>query len=76
MNEEELCYRSATDLAQDIKARRISPLEVVDTFLARIERLNPNLNAYCTLTADAARAAAREAEAALMRGDRLGPLRN
>jgi aspartyl-tRNA(Asn)/glutamyl-tRNA(Gln) amidotransferase subunit A len=49
-------------------------VEVVDAVLARIERLNPTLNAYCTVTATAARAAAKEAEAAVMRGDPLGIL--
>lgn len=74
MNETDLCYRPATELARDIAARRLSPVEVVETFLARIERVNPVLNAYCTLTADRARAAAREAEAAVQRGEALGPL--
>jgi aspartyl-tRNA(Asn)/glutamyl-tRNA(Gln) amidotransferase subunit A len=74
MDEAELCYRPATELARDIATRRLSPAEVVDMFLERIERLNPRLNAYCTLTADEARAAAKRAEAAVMRGDGLGPL--
>jgi aspartyl-tRNA(Asn)/glutamyl-tRNA(Gln) amidotransferase subunit A len=52
----------------------VSPVEVVDAVLARIERLNPRLNAYCTITADAARAAAKEAEAAVMHGDAVGTL--
>jgi aspartyl-tRNA(Asn)/glutamyl-tRNA(Gln) amidotransferase subunit A len=46
----------------------------VDAFLGRIDRLNPALNAYCTVTADQARAAARRAEEAVMRGAALGPL--
>jgi aspartyl-tRNA(Asn)/glutamyl-tRNA(Gln) amidotransferase subunit A len=74
MNELELCYRPATELAQDIATKRLSPVEIVDAFLARIERLNPTLNAYCTVTADQARAAARRAEEAVMRGAALGPL--
>ena len=74
MNELELCFRPATELVQDIAAKRLSPVEIVDTFLARIERLNPTLNAYCTVTADQARAAARHAEEVVMRGAALGPL--
>ena len=74
MSEAEICYLPATELARDIAERRLSPVEVVETFLGRIERLNPVVNAYCTLTADQARAAAREAEAAVQRGDPLGPL--
>ena len=42
--------------------------------LARIEALNPRLNAFCLVAADAARAAAREAEIAVMKGEPLGPL--
>jgi len=45
----------------------VLPVEIVDALLARIERLNPLLNAYCTLTADTARHDARRAEAAVMR---------
>ena len=74
MNETELCFRPATELARDIAQKRLSPVEVVDAFLARIERLNPRLNAYCTVTADEARAAAKSAEAAIMQHQPLGPL--
>ncbi|HYB74565.1 MAG TPA: amidase [Candidatus Sulfotelmatobacter sp.] len=69
-----LCYMPATALAAAIRAKRLSPVEVVDAVLARIERLNPSLNAYCTVTAEAARASARAAEAAVMGGGPLGPL--
>ncbi|MBI3988932.1 MAG: amidase [candidate division NC10 bacterium] len=74
MPTDDLCYMPATEMAQAIRAKRVSPVEVIDAILARIERLNPGLNAYCTVTAEAARKAAREAEAAVLRGDPLGPL--
>jgi aspartyl-tRNA(Asn)/glutamyl-tRNA(Gln) amidotransferase subunit A len=70
----DLCYMPATDLAAAIRAKRVSPVEVTEAVLARIERVNPRLNAYCTVTAEAARAAAKVAEAAVMRGEPLGPL--
>jgi aspartyl-tRNA(Asn)/glutamyl-tRNA(Gln) amidotransferase subunit A len=70
----ELCYMPALELGEAIHAKKVSPVEVVDAVLARIERFNPQLNAYCTVTAAAARAAAKEAEAAVMRGDTLGLL--
>jgi len=70
----ELCYLPATQLVAAIRAKKVSPVEVVDAVLARIERLNPTLNAYCTLTVEAARSAAKEAEAAVMRGEVLGTL--
>ena len=70
----ELCYTPATELAGLIRAKKVSPVELTRAVLARIERLNPTLNAVCTLTAEQALAAAREAEDAVMRGRALGPL--
>ncbi len=70
----DLCYLPATELGVAIRTKQVSPVDVVDAMLARIERLNPRLNAYCTVAASAARAAAKEAEAAVMRGDALGTL--
>jgi Asp-tRNA(Asn)/Glu-tRNA(Gln) amidotransferase A subunit family amidase len=74
MDATELCYMPALELREAILAKEVSPVEVVDAVLARLERLNPMLNAYCTITAAAARAAAKEAEAAVMRGEVFGPL--
>jgi aspartyl-tRNA(Asn)/glutamyl-tRNA(Gln) amidotransferase subunit A len=74
MHAVELCYMPATELVAAIKAKQVSPVEVVDAVLARIERLNPQLNAYCTITAESARATAKEAEAAVMRGNTVGTL--
>jgi aspartyl-tRNA(Asn)/glutamyl-tRNA(Gln) amidotransferase subunit A len=74
MHTDDLAFVPATELAAAIRARKVSPVEVVEAVLARIDLLNPRLNAYCTVTADAARREARAAEAAVMRGDPLGPL--
>jgi Asp-tRNA(Asn)/Glu-tRNA(Gln) amidotransferase A subunit family amidase len=74
MADEELCFTSATDLASDIRAGKISPVEVVDAVLRRIERVNGRINAYCTVAAEAARGDARRAEAMVTRGEPLGPL--
>ncbi|HYJ19502.1 MAG TPA: amidase family protein, partial [Burkholderiales bacterium] len=74
MHNEELCFTPATELARMIRSKAVSPVEVAQAVLERIERLNPQLNAICTLTADSALAAARAAETAVMRGDNLGPL--
>jgi amidase len=74
MEPRELCYLSATQLAAAIRTKELSAIEVCDAILYRIGQLNPQLNAYCTVTAEAARAAAHEAEAAVMRGEALGPL--
>jgi aspartyl-tRNA(Asn)/glutamyl-tRNA(Gln) amidotransferase subunit A len=74
MHGDELTYLSAADLAAQIRQKQISPKEVVGAVLSRIERVNPRLNAYCAVTADAARTEACAAEASVLRGDRLGPL--
>jgi Asp-tRNA(Asn)/Glu-tRNA(Gln) amidotransferase A subunit family amidase len=72
---DDLCWLPASELAPAIKRRRISPVELVKAVLARIERLNPTLNAFVTITAEQALKDARAAERAVMKkGTRLGPL--
>src|ERR687886_2852449 len=71
---DEIIYSSATELARAIREKEVSSEEVVAAHLARIEEVNPKLNAVVHLTADAARARAREADAALARGESWGPL--
>jgi Asp-tRNA(Asn)/Glu-tRNA(Gln) amidotransferase A subunit family amidase len=70
----EPCDLPATELRRLVGARVLSPVELLDSCLARIARVNPAVNAMVSLDGDRARAAAREAEAAVMRGDALGPL--
>jgi len=74
MKELDICYLSAAEMAQAIKTRKLSPVEIMKAVLHRIEQLNPRVNAYCTIVADRALAQARAAEARVMRGDKLGPL--
>jgi Asp-tRNA(Asn)/Glu-tRNA(Gln) amidotransferase A subunit family amidase len=69
-----LCFLPATELAARIRRRDISPVEVVDAYLARIAHRNPVINAYTLVLADEARAAARVAERAVAAGGPLGPL--
>ncbi len=64
----------ALTLARQIRTKELSPVTVVDAVLERIEALQPTVNAFITVTADEARDAARRAEAAVMAGERLGPL--
>jgi Asp-tRNA(Asn)/Glu-tRNA(Gln) amidotransferase A subunit family amidase len=66
----ELCFTPATELAARIAARELSPVELMDAVLARVEALQPQLNAFCLLRADEARAEAAEAE----RSEPRGPL--
>src|SRR5437868_253616 len=70
----ELCDLSATELRRRLAERTISPMEVVEDCLARIAAVNPAVNAVVTLDEDGARVAARAAEAAILRGEPLGPL--
>jgi amidase/aspartyl-tRNA(Asn)/glutamyl-tRNA(Gln) amidotransferase subunit A len=71
---EDLCFLSARELAARIRLRELSPVEVVEAFLERIARRNPDINAYVTVCEDSARAAARLAERAVTKGGELGPL--
>ena len=71
----DLCWLSATELAAEIRTKKVSPVEAVDAVLARVETINPTINAYVTVTADAARRDAKAAERALgKKGAHLGPL--
>lgn len=74
MTTTDLCYRPATELAAMIRARALSPVELTRAVLDRIERVNPAINAFCTVTPEAALGAARAAEDAVLRGGPLGPL--
>jgi aspartyl-tRNA(Asn)/glutamyl-tRNA(Gln) amidotransferase subunit A len=67
-------WRSALECGDLIRAKTLSPVEVTEAVLARIEALDPTLNAFCLVAAAEARAAAREAEIAVMKGEPLGPL--
>jgi aspartyl-tRNA(Asn)/glutamyl-tRNA(Gln) amidotransferase subunit A len=70
----ELAWSSAIELAELIRRKTVSPVDVIDAVLARIERQNPRLNAFCTVTAEEARDAAVAAEVAVMTGEPLGSL--
>lgn len=74
MSYDELIWRSAVDLTALIRSKEISPVDLVEAILARIEALNPTLNAFCLVSADLARVGAHEASIAVMKGEPLGPL--
>ncbi len=69
----ELTSCSAVELTELVRSRAVSPVEIAEAHLNRIEALNPKLNAIVTLAPDFIERA-REAEAAVIRGDNLGPL--
>ena len=62
------------NLAKLIKTQKVSPVELVDACLKRIEDLNPRLNAFITILEDQAREQARSAEAQIKAGKWRGPL--
>lgn len=74
MKDEALCYLSVHDLGGRIRRREVSPVEVVEAHLRRIEALNPRLSAFLTVTGDQALAEARRAEAEIAAGRWRGPL--
>jgi aspartyl-tRNA(Asn)/glutamyl-tRNA(Gln) amidotransferase subunit A len=69
----EIIFSDATKLAELIRTKEVSPVEVVQAHLDRIAAVNPKINAIVTL-ADGALNAAKAAEAAVLAGDELGPL--
>jgi amidase len=70
----ELHYLSAVAIADLVRQKKISPVEVVQHYLQRIRRLNPQLNAYVEVDEARALQQARDAETAVARGDKTGPL--
>jgi aspartyl-tRNA(Asn)/glutamyl-tRNA(Gln) amidotransferase subunit A len=71
---DDLAFLGAARLAELVRARKVSPVELVQMYLARIETLDGRLRAYITVLPEAALEAARRAEAAVMRGETLGAL--
>jgi aspartyl-tRNA(Asn)/glutamyl-tRNA(Gln) amidotransferase subunit A len=70
----ELVHLSATEASRLLRTRKISPVELVDAFLARIERVDGKIKSYLLVAADGARAKAKAAEAEIMVGRWRGPL--
>ena len=74
MSDTELFFTPATELAGLIANNAVSPVEVMTAVLERIDAVEPAVNAFATRTSETAMAQARAAEAAVARGDDLGPL--
>ena len=67
-------YWTIAEASAALARRAVSPVELVETCLRRIEALDPRLHSFVLIRPEAARAEARAAEAALLRGERRGPL--
>jgi aspartyl-tRNA(Asn)/glutamyl-tRNA(Gln) amidotransferase subunit A len=74
VSEDDLCYLSALDLRERYRRRDLSPVEVTETILRRIDRLNPRLTAFITVTPEFALEHAQAAERAYAPGGDPGPL--
>jgi Asp-tRNA(Asn)/Glu-tRNA(Gln) amidotransferase A subunit family amidase len=70
----ELIFLPAVLMAEQVRKKKISPVELVDAHLRQIERVNPKLNAFVQVDTERARQAAQEAEITVMREKKLGPL--
>ena len=73
MTPADIAYASLTQQVEWIRTKALSPLEILEAHLQRVQSINPSLKAVVTL-ADGSRERARQAEAALMRGELWGPL--
>jgi len=69
-----LNFLAATSMAAQVREKKLSPVDLIEAHLHRIERVNPKLTAFVQVDAEGARKAARDAEAAVTRRDSLGPL--
>jgi Asp-tRNA(Asn)/Glu-tRNA(Gln) amidotransferase A subunit family amidase len=70
----DLTFLSAVSMAEQIRGRKLSPVELIGAHLERIEKLNPQLNAFVQVDAERARHMAQDAEEAVTNGKALGPL--
>lgn len=70
----DLNFLSAVSMAERIRRRKLSPVELVEAHLTRIQELNPRLNAFVQVDAEGARQQARVAEEGVRTGEKLGPL--
>ena len=74
MSPEDLCYTPASILAPMLRGKKLSPVELCQTVLDRIETLEPKLNAFVVLDGDGAMAQAKAVEAKITKGEAVGPL--
>jgi aspartyl-tRNA(Asn)/glutamyl-tRNA(Gln) amidotransferase subunit A len=70
----EICYMGAGDLSKLVQSKEISPVEIIEAHLTRIDATEPMLNSFITLLADQARKSARQAEKDIQAGRYKGPL--
>ncbi|MFW9951557.1 MAG: amidase [Candidatus Thorarchaeota archaeon] len=74
MNKEDICFMSAYEMREKIKTQELTSLEITETIIDRIEKINPLLNAYCTPTFELARDLAKKADEMVKRNEKMGLL--
>lgn len=73
-SKDEICRMEATELAEGVRKKELSPVEVVDAVLERMDKLEPTLHAFCTPTPEMAQEEARRLEQKISEGEDPGPL--
>ncbi|TES96507.1 MAG: amidase [Promethearchaeota archaeon] len=74
MKKEDICFMSAFEMREKIETQELSSIEITETIIERIGKINPMINAYCTPTFDLARETAKKADEAVKRSEKLGLL--
>lgn len=74
MNKSDICYLSACELAEKIASQELTSVEITETIIERILKINPLVNAYCTPTFELAREMAQKADKSFQAGKKLGVL--
>ena len=74
MNKESIPFLTVTELSEVIREKEVSPVEVTEAYLERIDALNFKFNSYLTVCRNEALDAARDAERAIAQGNYLGPM--
>jgi Asp-tRNA(Asn)/Glu-tRNA(Gln) amidotransferase A subunit family amidase len=74
MKNQKISYLSAIQMANMIKKKIVSPVEIIEVLIERIQNINPKISAYCTLVADDAIKEAKIAEQAILKKHEIGPL--
>lgn len=74
MSPDDLCFAPASELVPLVQSKQLSPVELCETVLRRIEALEPKLNAFVALDGDKAMDVAKAVEGQIQRGEAVGPL--
>ena len=74
MNKEDICFMSAFDMLEKIKTHELTSVEITETIIERINKVNPIINAFCTPTFEIARKRAKKSDTKVKNGEKLGKI--